>query len=85
MAQIKTAVSLDKALREKIDILAHKMNVSRSRLFAMALEDFLRLHENEQLLREIDRDCRDEPDQARQTLRRGMRRIHRKIVEGEWL
>jgi metal-responsive CopG/Arc/MetJ family transcriptional regulator len=84
MAQVKTAVSLDKSLFEQIDTLAHKMKVSRSRLFAMALEDFLRRHENERLLQQINRACLDEPDQARQAQRQGMRRLHRKIVEGEW-
>jgi metal-responsive CopG/Arc/MetJ family transcriptional regulator len=84
MAQIKTAVSLDKSLYEQIDTLAHKMKVSRSRLFAMALEDFLRHHENEQLLQDINKAYRDEPDQVRQTQRQGMRRLHRKVVEGEW-
>ena len=84
MAQIKTAISLDKSLYEQIDTVAHKLKVSRSRLFAMALEDFLRRLENEQLLQEINRTCQDEPDQAQQTLRQGMRRFHRKIVEGEW-
>lgn len=84
MAQIKTAVSLDKSLYEQIDILARKMKVSRSRLFAMALDDFLKRHENEQLLEDINRAYRDKPDQAQQTLRQGMRRLHRKVVEGEW-
>jgi len=84
MAQIKTAVSLDRSLFEQVDTLAHKMKVSRSRLLAMALEDFLRRHENEQLFQEINRACQDEPDQARPALRHSMRRIHRKIVEGEW-
>jgi metal-responsive CopG/Arc/MetJ family transcriptional regulator len=83
MARVKTAVSLDKSLYEQIDTLAHKMKVSRSRLFAMALENFLRHHENEQLLQEINRAYRDEPDQAQQT-RQGMRRLHRKVLEGEW-
>ncbi len=84
MAQVKTAVSLDKSLYEQIDTLAHKMNVSRSRLFAMALEDFLTRHENEQLLQEINRAYQDEPDKDQQTLRQGMRRLHRKVLEGEW-
>ena len=84
MAQVKTAVSLDKSLYEQIDALARKIKAPRSRLFAMALEDFLRRHENEQLLRAINRACRDEPDQGRQILRQGMRRLHRRIVEGEW-
>ena len=84
MAQIKTAISLDKSLFEQVDTLAHTMKVSRSRLFAMALEDFLRRHENEQLLAEINRAYNGEPDPAQQRLRKGMRRLHRKIVEGEW-
>ena len=84
MAQIKTAVSLDKTLYERVDTLANKMKVSRSRLFTMALQDFLRRHDNEQLLQEINNAYQDEPDAASQTLRFGMRRIHRKMVEGEW-
>ena len=84
MAQIKTAVSLDRSLFEQVDTLAHKMKVSRSRLLAMALEDFLRRHENEQLLQAINRTYQDEPDEARPSLRQGVRPIHRKIVEGEW-
>ena len=84
MAQIKTAVSLDKSLFEQVDTLAHTMKVSRSRLFAMALEDFLRRHENEQLLAEINSAYHDEPEPTQQRLAKGMRRLHRKIVEGEW-
>lgn len=84
MAQIKTAVSLDETLYEQIETLAHEMKVSRSRLFAMALQDFLRRHENERLLEVINKAYEDEPDQIPQTFRRGMRRIHRKIAEGEW-
>lgn len=84
MAQIKTAVSLDKSLCQQAEALAHKLKVSRSRLFAMALEDFLRRNENEQLLEEINRACQDEPHRAHETLPHGMRRFHRKIVEGEW-
>ncbi len=84
MAQIKTAVSLDKTLYEQVDILANELKVSRSRLFTMALQDFLRRHDNEKLLQEINNAYEDEADPARQTLRRGMRRIHRKILEGQW-
>lgn len=84
MAQVKTAVSLDKTLFEQADTLAHEMNVSRSRLFAMALEDFLRHHENEHLLSRINEAYQDEPDKAEQARRQGMRRLHRKIVQGEW-
>ncbi len=84
MAQVKTAVSLDRALYEQVDVLANKMKVSRSRLFTMALQDFLRRHDNEQLLQEINKAYQDEADPGQQTLRRGMQRIHRKILGGQW-
>ncbi len=84
MAQIKTAVSLDKTLYEQVDTLAAKMKVSRSRLFAMALQDFLRRHDNERLLQEINKAYQDESDSTRQRVPHGMRRIHSQILEGEW-
>lgn len=42
MANIKTAISLQKALFDQVDSLAREKKVSRSRLFVMALEDYLR-------------------------------------------
>lgn len=84
MAQVKTAISLDKELFEQANSLAAEMKVSRSRLFTIALRDFLNRHENEQLLQGINKAYGDEADSARQTLAHGMKRIHRKILEGEW-
>jgi metal-responsive CopG/Arc/MetJ family transcriptional regulator len=84
MARIKATVSLDKSFSEQIDSIANKMKVSRSRLFSMAVEDFLRHRENEQLLQDINKAYQGEPDQARQTQRQGMRLLHRKVLEGEW-
>ena len=84
MGRIKTAISLDRSLFEQVEILARKMNVSRSRLFAIALEDFLWHCESEQLLQEINAAYQDGPDAAEQIRRQGMQRLHRKVVEGEW-
>jgi predicted transcriptional regulator len=84
MAQVKTAISLDPSLFEQVEILARKMKISRSRLFAMALEDFLRHCESEQVLQEINAAYQDGPDEAEQIRRQGMHRLHRKLVEGEW-
>lgn len=84
MAQVKTAISLDPSLFEQVEILARKMKISRSRLFAMALEDFLRHCESEQVLQEINAAYQDGPDTAEPVRRQGMQRLHRKLVEGEW-
>jgi metal-responsive CopG/Arc/MetJ family transcriptional regulator len=84
MAQIKTAISLDRSLFEQVEILARKMKVSRSRLFAMALADFLQHRESEQLLQEINAAYHNGPDEAEQIRRQGMYSMQRKLVEGEW-
>ncbi len=84
MASIKTAISLRESLFEQVEALAEEMRVSRSRLFALAVEEFIRRHRSRQLLDQLDRAYEDAPDPAEQVLRRRMRHQHRQIVEGEW-
>jgi metal-responsive CopG/Arc/MetJ family transcriptional regulator len=84
MANVKTAVSLRKDLFEQVEALANEMKISRSRLFVLALEEFLRRHQNQQLLEQINAAYDEAPDPSEQALRRRMRRQHRQIVEGEW-
>ena len=84
MPHIKTAVSLQEDLFEQVETLASEMKISRSRLFALALEEFLRRHQNQQLLEQINAAYDEAPDPSEQALRRRMRRQHWQIVEGEW-
>jgi metal-responsive CopG/Arc/MetJ family transcriptional regulator len=84
MEHVKTAISLPKTLFEQVEALAHEMHISRSRLFVLAVEEFIRRHENRRLLERIDAAYADAPDAAEQALHRRMRRQHRHIVEGEW-
>jgi metal-responsive CopG/Arc/MetJ family transcriptional regulator len=84
MTNVKTAVSLQKSLFEQAEALANELRISRSRLFALALEDFIRRSHNQQLLEKLNAAYADVTDTKEQTLRRRMRRQHRRIVEGEW-
>ena len=84
MANVKTAISLQKSLFEQAEALAGEMKISRSRLFVLALEDFIHRAQNQQLLKKINAAYEDAPDSREQALRRRMRRQHRRIVEGEW-
>ena len=84
MAHVKTAVSLREDLFEQVEALASEMKISRSRLFVLALEEFLQRHQNQQLLEQINVAYDKAPDPSEQALRRRMRRQHRQIVEGEW-
>ena len=84
MPNVKTATSLPKPLFEQAEALAGELKVSRSRLFALALEEFIRRHQNQQLLDQINAAYEDTPDGEEQALLKGMRRQHRRITEGEW-
>jgi metal-responsive CopG/Arc/MetJ family transcriptional regulator len=84
MAIIKTAISLQKPLFEELERLARQMRVSRSRLLALALEEFIRRRENQQLLEKMNQAYDDAPDDAELMRLRKMRLLHRKVVVGEW-
>ncbi len=84
MQNVKTAVSIQKSLFDQAERVARKMKVSRSRLFALALEDYLHREQNRELLERINAAYADEPDTTERTLRRRVRGTHRRIVRGEW-
>ena len=84
MANVKTAVSIQKPLFEQAEALARELDIPRSRLFALALEDFISRHVSRQLLERINAAYDDAPDPSERALRRRMRQQQRRIVEGEW-
>lgn len=84
MQAVKTAISIEKDLFEQAEDIARAMKVSRSRLFVIALQDFIEHQKNRDLLARINAAYADEPDKTEQTLRRKARRHHRRLVEGEW-
>ncbi len=84
MQNVKTAISIQKSLFEQADKLARKMQVSRSRLYTLALEDYMRREQNRELLTKINAAFADEPDAAETTLRRKGHGTHRRLVNGKW-
>jgi metal-responsive CopG/Arc/MetJ family transcriptional regulator len=84
MQAIKTAISIEKNLFDQADKIARTMKVSRSKLFVIALQDFIEHQKNKEMLAQINAAYDDEPDSTEQALRKKVRRQHRRIVEGEW-
>jgi metal-responsive CopG/Arc/MetJ family transcriptional regulator len=84
MATVKTAISIDKSLFEQVNRVADKLAVSRSNLFALAVEAFIQRYENEQLLRQLNQAYDDLPPADEEKLLHGMRTSHRSLVDGEW-
>jgi len=84
MANVKTAISLQRSLFEQVDALAQELQISRSRLFVLAVETFIQRYQNRQLLEAINEAYDDLPDPEEQALRDGMRQQHRQMVEEQW-
>jgi metal-responsive CopG/Arc/MetJ family transcriptional regulator len=83
-ATIKTAISIQKSLFEQAESLAQQLNMSRSHLFGLAIETFIKNHQNQILLDEINQAYADEPDSNETILPSKMRKSHRNLVESEW-
>jgi metal-responsive CopG/Arc/MetJ family transcriptional regulator len=84
MESVKTAISIDKSLFTQANALARKMKVSRSRLFVIALENYMRQQENRKLLEEVNAVYADGPSDEEQELLRRMRKSSRRLIEGKW-
>jgi len=84
MGIVKTAVSLPEDVFERAEELARTLGASRSRLYALALEDYLRRHEEQRLLDRINAACEDAGSDLDARLLTGHRRPFRELVEGEW-
>ena len=85
MPNMKIAVSIEKPLFERAEKLAEQMRVSRSRLYALALEMFIQKRESQQILEQLNRVYGENPptDEEKQLLE-AMQHQQRYLAEGEW-
>ena len=81
---IKTAISIQKSLFEQAESLAQELNMSRSHLFGLAIETFVKNHQNQLLLQEINQAYSGEPDKSDKIRLSKMRKHHKKIVVDKW-
>ncbi len=86
--RIKTGVSIPKSLFEQAEAFAHRMNLSRSRLFSIALEDYLQRQRNRELLAQINAGYADGLTEEEKTYLQAasvqFSRIAERDTEGEW-
>lgn len=83
-AVVKIGISLPRALFDQAEELAQKMNITRSRLFSLALDEYIQRQRDRQLLTELNEVYADGLDEEERTLLRQGSRAHRQVVEGEW-
>ena len=81
MAQIKTAISLDEVLFQEAEAVAQELHLSRSGLYARALQEFIERRKSQKLLDALNAAYADPLDAEDQALLRGIRRTQRRISD----
>jgi metal-responsive CopG/Arc/MetJ family transcriptional regulator len=83
MPGVKTAISLDENLFKKVNEIAHDLHVSRSRVFTLAVIDFLKKQENISLLTQLNEAYGDQPTMEENKILNSMRKTQKKMSERE--
>ncbi len=71
---VKTAISMQEDLLIEVNRIAKELKVSRSRLFVLAVQDFIKKQESQKLLAQINDAFSDLPDAEEKIVQSGMRR-----------
>lgn len=82
MPNVKTAISIEKPIFEKMDILAKNLKISRSRLYSMAAQEFIERHKNLELLKALNQAYEGTPNSEPTVTQ--MRSRHYKLVKDQW-
>lgn len=81
MPNVKTAVSLEQNLFLRAEEFAQSQKVSRSRVVALALEEYLQRQENLALLEKINASYEDKPDSEEEKHLRAAQRSFLKVAD----
>lgn len=85
MSNVKTAISLDAKLFQKANHIAEVLHMSRSRLFAIAIEKLVREYEAQGVTEALNAVYTDyTPTTEDEKTLQLMREHQRKLVEGTW-
>lgn len=82
---MKTAISIDDNLSHKADQTARRMGLSRSRLFPLAVGDFLQRQEKEQMLLRLNEVYGEHTEQSsEERLLKGIKTKVRRALRERW-
>ncbi len=82
MPNVKTAISIEEPIFEEMDVLAKTLKISRSRVFALAAQEFIQRHRNIELLQSLNEAYDDLPES--EPIVSKMRPRHYKMVKEQW-
>ena len=83
MPNVKTAISIEKPIFDQVNDLAQNLNISRSRLFVLAAQEFIQRYKNMEHLKAIN-DAYDDLQEPETKIVGKMQPRHRKMVKNQW-
>jgi metal-responsive CopG/Arc/MetJ family transcriptional regulator len=81
---MKTAISIDGQLLEEADRTAKQMGLSRSRLFSIALQDYLIHRRRTEMLARLNEVYRDAGEPAERRMAARIKTKLRSTIKGRW-
>jgi metal-responsive CopG/Arc/MetJ family transcriptional regulator len=81
---MKTAISIEDEILREADETARRMGLSRSRLFALAVGDFLQRHRQEQMLVRLNEVYAGEVQPTEKRLLKGIKTKARRTIKEPW-
>jgi metal-responsive CopG/Arc/MetJ family transcriptional regulator len=81
---MKTAISVDDHLLQDADQAAREMGLSRSRLFSVAMEAYLRHRKQEEITDQLNQVYGDHPDPEERSLSKRMRSKFHSTIRDRW-
>ena len=84
MSNVKTAISVEKSLLDKIDAKAKNLSLSRSKFFAMAAENYLHQIETQELIEKLNEAYGDGLDEGETKTLTAMKTVMQRHAEDSW-
>ena len=81
---MKTAISIDDQLLHDADRVAKQMGLSRSRLFSLAVQDYLHQRRQQELLEQLNRVYAGDPDLPEQRTTAKVKAKFRRTIKEQW-
>ena len=84
MSSVKTAISVEKSLLDKIDETAKHLSLSRSKFFAVAAKNYLHQIETQELIEKLNEVYGDGLDDTEIKTLKGMKTVMQRHSEDTW-
>ncbi len=84
MSSVKTAISVEKSLLDKIDATAKNLSLSRSKFFAKAADYYLHHIETQELIDKLNEVYGDGMDDREIKTLKAMKTVMQRHVEDAW-